>query len=155
MNEKNTEYLLKTYPKLYRRHQLSPNETCMCFYFECGDGWFKIIDELSKKIEAKNNSFKSRCENFAYKIKMLVYMFSRMTFDKEVFSTTIYIEADQVKEKYGTLRFYVNQYGKPVDGWIDEAEKQSEETCEVCGKPGKLNSRGWLSCLCDEHRKNG
>ena len=65
----------------------------------------------------------------------------------------------QVKEKYGTLRFYWS-YGKgrPDNGDIDEAmesaveraEANSCRTCEVCGKYAELrNTGGWLSTLCD------
>ncbi len=50
MNEKNTNYLLKKYPKLYRQYYLPMNQTCMCWGFDCGDGWFKLLDKLSKQI---------------------------------------------------------------------------------------------------------
>ena len=50
MNDKNTKYLLEKYPKLYREHSLPPSETCMCWLFCCGDGWFQLLDELSGKI---------------------------------------------------------------------------------------------------------
>jgi len=58
----------------------------------------------------------------------------------------------QVKEKFGTLRLYVNDYQDAVCAIIDKAERASEITCEVCGKPGKVGGRVWLKCLCEECR---
>lgn len=42
--------LVKEFPNLYKQTSLSPQETCMCWGFCCGDGWEKIIYNLSKKI---------------------------------------------------------------------------------------------------------
>jgi len=56
--------------------------------------------------------------------------------------------AVQVKEKYGTLRFYLQGYSDEADIILREAEDKSAVTCEVCGNPGKLYGRGWLKTLC-------
>ena len=51
MNKENTEKLLKEFPMLYRqKHPLYINGD-MPMSFDVGDGWFKIIYELSKKME--------------------------------------------------------------------------------------------------------
>jgi hypothetical protein len=63
---------------------------------------------------------------------------------------------DQIKEKYGTLRFY---YTPPDGGWCDEledlvdaAEEESNRTCEMCGAPGTMRTKKfWLKTLCNEH----
>ena len=68
---------------------------------------------------------------------------------------------EQVKEKFGTLRFYWQQTGGDVpyaqpDALVIAAEALSARTCEVCGKPseGPQSSKsGWLYTLCDEHRE--
>jgi len=65
----------------------------------------------------------------------------------------------QVKEKYGTLRFYVDTDEKILDK-IEEIEKESEKICEICGKEGLLRTDlGWWLTLCDEdykeRKKNG
>ena len=65
--------------------------------------------------------------------------------------------ATQVKEKFGTLRFYAPG-NDLIFGWIVEAEKESETTCEDCGKKGKLREDlGWYLTLClkcyKEHKK--
>ena len=58
----------------------------------------------------------------------------------------------QVKEKFGTLRFYTSGTTKDEDVIIRNAENMSGETCEVCGEPGSVRSQGWwLTCWCDKH----
>lgn len=60
----------------------------------------------------------------------------------------------QIKEKFGTLRFYASftkDYSK--QGWevIRKAEGQSAETCEECGEPGEFRIRnGWRMLSCDK-----
>jgi hypothetical protein len=61
--------------------------------------------------------------------------------------------AEQVKEKFGTLRFYVNYQDDYITGLIDMAESMSGRTCEVCGNHGKMRHGGWMRVLCDEHAK--
>lgn len=56
---------------------------------------------------------------------------------------------DQVKEKFGTLRFYVPQETEEMSRRIEEAEDESARTCEDCGRPGVLRFGGWLKTLCD------
>ena len=56
----------------------------------------------------------------------------------------------QVKEKYGSLRFYCS--GLPDEGWALEklACKKAEKTCEHCGEPGTLRTEGWYTVQCDK-----
>jgi len=64
------------------------------------------------------------------------------------------IRAVQVKEKFGTLRFYIDgcsgETFKVAYAEISEAESRSAKTCEDCGKPGKLRGSGWYRTLCDD-----
>lgn len=73
------------------------------------------------------------------------------------------IKIVQVKEKFGRLRVYWdsperkksdNQNLLPFCDVVNEAERESGVTCEVCGKPGKVNDNGlgWLLAQCDEHK---
>jgi hypothetical protein len=58
----------------------------------------------------------------------------------------------QVKEKFGGLRFYINEGSREIHDRISEAEKLSHETCEICGKQGEMRTDiGWYSTLCNKH----
>ena len=142
MNAENTKHLFDTYPILYRDHTAPLSQSLMAFGFEHGDGWFDLIDKLSAKLEMLNNE--PACP--------------------------YYTIAVQVKEKFGTLRFYTHLERKagdtPTDDeraaervwgdiiWdiTDRAEGQSAWICEECGDFGETNSNGWLSTLCRYHR---
>lgn len=65
----------------------------------------------------------------------------------------------QVKEKYGTLRYYAEtdtenaEVRKRFDALIAAAELRSAEVCEWCGSPGHLSSSEtygdrWYKTLC-------
>jgi len=55
----------------------------------------------------------------------------------------------QIKEKFGGLRLYLSPMPNPAWIAVSEAEKLSYETCEECGRPGKIWSRkGWVRTLC-------
>ena len=64
------------------------------------------------------------------------------------------VVVQQVKEKFGGLRFYYYGGDEYIDGMVRTAETLSELTCEVCGAPGKIGGIGWVSCRCRDHRKN-
>lgn len=66
----------------------------------------------------------------------------------------------QIKSKFGSLRFYARPSHDPYDYREDfqlairEAETQSLETCEECGGPAlTLTIRMWVWTLCDEHAR--
>ena len=73
----------------------------------------------------------------------------------------------QIKEKFGTLRFYVSLGGEPVVEGVPDihekimlavflAECRSELTCEICGEPGRFrDNRGWYTTRCDYHSEGG
>ena len=58
----------------------------------------------------------------------------------------------QVKEKYGGLRFYVDNVPEAVSNLIWEKELESENVCELCGEEGKIIIvNGWYMCRCKKH----
>ncbi len=76
-------------------------------------------------------------------IKNLIDELITLGWDKQV---------TQVKEKFGGLRFYINDGSDEIYDKITEAEKLSHETCELCGKKGELRTKiRWFTTLCDEH----
>lgn len=58
----------------------------------------------------------------------------------------------QVKEKFGSLRFYTNRSTKEVDDLILIAELESCKTCEDCGASGGKpeSPRYWLRTVCPD-----
>jgi hypothetical protein len=122
MNSTNTKSLLKEFSPLYDYLEWG---------FECGDGWYEVIRELS------NNIYVGCVER---KIKMGLP-------DDLEFNP---IHVIQVKEKYGTLRFYLSGMHDWMQGFIDIAEVRSSVTCETCGKPGELKKRAWWCTICKD-----
>lgn len=60
-----------------------------------------------------------------------------------------YPRAAQVKEKFGTMSFYMTTYNSKIEEYIGEAEQQSKITCENCGNQGKIRPGGWIKTLCN------
>jgi hypothetical protein len=69
---------------------------------------------------------------------------------------------EQVKEKFGRLRFYYYPGEPGTDAqWeafedaVNQACTDSGHTCEMCGKRGLLMIKGrWYKTLCAEHSKD-
>lgn len=59
----------------------------------------------------------------------------------------------QIKEKFGELRFYVQNSNDYVDGFISCAELYSKHLCEECGDYVEHSSMNgsWISTLCSKH----
>lgn len=51
MRKELDEALCKKYPKIFRDRYRGMEFTCMCWGFECGDGWFDLIDVLCGTIQ--------------------------------------------------------------------------------------------------------
>ena len=127
MKRENDEYLCKVYSKMMVNRNKDMMETCMCWGFECGDGWFQILNQLMGNIQ----------HHIDWKNK-----------DGEVVPQ---VTLDQVKEKFGRLRFYYTGGDDYVRGLVSMAESMSGITCEECGKPGTQTSGGWIKTVCVEH----
>lgn len=72
-------------------------------------------------------------------------------------------EPVQIKEKYGSLRYYFNtsKTGEALNAMhaiVARAEILSTQTCENCGHSGKTEKiRGWYKTLCEicaDNRRN-
>jgi hypothetical protein len=120
MREDLDKRLCTEFPLLYRDRRGDPRATCMCWGFP-GDGWFRILHELSSKLEP---------------------LITAQPDDQRSVAV-------QVKEKFGTLRFYMEGEDSRMLDLIQEAERQSASTCEMCGIQGRLREGGWLKTLCD------
>ena len=127
MKKELDEYLCKVYPKIMVNRNKDMQETCMCWGFECGDGWFNILNNLMGNIQ-NHIDWQNR--------------------EKEVVRQ---VTLDQVKEKFGTLRFYYSGGDDTIRGMVSMAESMSGVTCEECGKPGTSTGGGWIKTVCKEH----
>jgi hypothetical protein len=56
----------------------------------------------------------------------------------------------QIKEKYGSLRWYTNWTTDGLEKVIAKYEAESCRTCCKCGAPATKISLGWISPWCDE-----
>ena len=59
----------------------------------------------------------------------------------------------QIKEKFGELTVYHNQFNNVrVTMIIERAKINASKTCDKCGKIGELREKsGWLAVRCKEH----
>lgn len=168
MEENLRQTLIKKYNKIF------PSD----FVFETSDGWYQLIDQLCEKIQnyidtknhrrtvalefnmmlgdARNNHW-DRFEKWYKKdneSSRVEYRKRILELDFEPVEDMInQVVAEQVKEKFGQLRFYCVGGDKYTQSLIDQAEQDSEKICEYCGKSGKLDtSKSWIKTVCDEHK---
>ena len=121
-------------------------ETTMCWGFECGNGWYHIIRALCSNIQ-HHIDWKEKQRNVTIR-------FNNTTAPENVRPVPDVIPqvtVDQVKEKFGTLRFYYSGGNDYIDGLVSMAESISSVIWEVCGNSGSTLGRGWLTTLCEKH----
>lgn len=125
MKKELEEKIFEKYPMIFRQKDLSMKETAMCWGIECGDGWYWLIDKL--------------CSNLQFNID-----------NNSHTGTYPQIEAVQVKEKFGSLRFYVGPASSEQHAVIRFVESLSEEICENCGSLEEVSQTkgGWIQTLC-------
>ena len=161
MREELEQKLAEKYPFMRQQHSYGEQEAdgfihdlYGAFGCECGDGWYDLLSNLCAELAQ------------AY----------------EAEGIPVDIVVDQVKEKYGTLRFYYHfsdqapviqaidllgqctvrikptdkEFYKRIDAIASKWEAASETVCEHCGKPGELRTDlGWALTLCDNcHQKH-
>jgi hypothetical protein len=94
---------------------------------ECDDGWFGLVDRLCQACEAE--------------IEGLI----ALGVSKERWP-----RVGQIKEKVGTLRFYVTgPRSEALQERKEQAELESRCICEQCGAPGLLRDGRWRKTYCD------
>ena len=94
---------------------------CLVCGLECPPGWERLVLALSQELERYAK---------AYNPDLIV---------------------EQVKPKFGGLRYYVSPHDPEAEKIIMRAEAESFETCEECGKPGKVGGKSWVRTLCPSH----
>jgi hypothetical protein len=168
--------LCDKYPKIFADRYKSPQETCMCWGLEVGDGWYDLIDVLC---QALTYTFTTSVEIDEEDAKRLGIEGSKFSDGKTHYFFSVsapQVVADQVKQKFGTLRFYFHleydpvslelakkypeleqinkRYADYIDGIVHFADVASGRTCEVTGADGEMCVRGgWLKVLNHEVAK--
>lgn len=123
------------------------------------------------------SAFGCDCDNGWY--ELLYDLCSEITEAYKKYGQPVDIVVDQIKEKYGTLRFYYHYKGsegrcdaidypggvirfapisdegnmlhREISDIVIKWEKKSAEICEKCGKPGVLrDDLPWILTLCDD-----
>lgn len=89
------EKLFKKYPKIFARRHMPKEYTAMCYGIQCPDRWYDLIDTLCGRIQTYANQ------------------------------NAIICEANQVKSKFGGLRFYVTYTDSYIKGLLSMAEMMS------------------------------
>ena len=123
MKEELEQKLFDKYPKLFELKE--SRESCMCYGITCGDGWYNILETLCRKLDSYNEK-KSKQDAEYEPVKF-----------------------DQIKEKFGQLRIYTLGGDITTYSLISFADTLSGITCESCGSPGKMRTKGWWSVRCE------
>lgn len=124
--------LYKKHPHIFEQKDLPMSQTCMCWGIDTGDGWYDLINCLCFVID-------NYMENEQSQAKL------------EKRKPCDYIQAVQVKEKFGGLRFYINYNLPEISGAISMAEQMSYYICENCGSTETVTqTQGWIKTLCKE-----
>ena len=119
MNPSNTEELYQTFPHLYRRQ--------MPYGFECEDGWFDLIFDLSQRLTDCITQH-PECSD---------------------------VEVVQVKQKFGGLCYYFSDSSKVEHEMlrtiVRDALERARSICELDGNPatGIYVCTRWYRCLCE------
>lgn len=127
MSPEKEELLYNRYSDLYSHRHLPASESCMCWGFECGDGWFDLIDELSKSLVKLDPAI--RVGQVKEKYGGLRFYLDKGASDENLWST--------------------------VDDLIDGAEAKSYEICEGCGSENNVTIKNrWVGPICEDcHKK--
>ena len=172
--------LCEKYPKMLVNCNKPMTETAMCWGFDCGDGWYNILNQLMGNIQ-HHIDWKEKQHNWAVKYnemavagksgnaELFADLVAREYADKptigadyirerceemiknplrDVPELVPQVTLDQVKEKFGTLRFYYTGGDEYISGMVTMAEAMSGCTCEGCGNPAKRYGGGWVRTLC-------
>ena len=114
---------MSRFPILFQHRKLSMRETCMCWGIDCPIGWYHILEQLCTALEFHNLEFTK--------------------------NHRIAIVADQVKEKFGTLRFYftirdVDENGVVVNN-ADELPQDKENQLRIAKDYLDMLASGYIS----------
>jgi hypothetical protein len=106
MNRKLEQKLVDRYPELFAYYRKKPTEPLFTG-IDCGDGWFKLIDKSLEGIQKEVNFYPEEERN-----RFVLH---------------------RIEEKYGSLRIYMSDTVGYMRDIINDAYKESLQTCVICG----------------------
>ena len=142
--------------------------------FAIGEGWYPIIESLVSNIDhytkhrrncRANDLRKQRAKDKGMDA-LIQFMAGKkhtpsdwdieraedaMVDPIDITPKVEWIRIQQIKEKFGGLRFYYDGGDAEVSGMVRMAEAWADRSCEECGNKGVRRSGGWIRTLCDEH----
>lgn len=143
--------------------------------FAIGEGWYPIIESLVDNIHHYTKwrrdmrAYDLRIERARLKgIEALTKLVCKgkvpsawdeerieelMTGSRGITEKVNWIYVEQIKEKFGGLRFYFQGGDERIDGMVTMAEAWAARTCETCGDKGERRHGGWVRTLCDKHEQ--
>jgi len=146
MNNELSDKIFNDFPEFFK-HKDNMRASLMMFGFECGDGWFNLIYDLCRDIKdwfLNNESSHVVDDDLNVVVRKGV---------------PPHFQVQQVKEKFGGLRFYIGGAPRVIHDMIRDAEFRSYFICEHCGKECVQDGNGyksfyrdglsWVLTLCD------
>lgn len=153
--------LCAEFPEIFCDRNGNMQQTLMCWGFDCGDGWYGIIrflcNQLMKDYRHAKHSYEhclkmiNKVDKTAWNESLYsIYTLENLEKRKAALDNCIIPRAVQVKEKYGTLRFYVDRCYEMHDNYISTVEELSAYVCEECGTMQEVHTfnLGWIRTLC-------
>ena len=142
--------------------------------FAIGKGWYPIIEALVdqidhytkwqrrmrandlRKLRAKNKGMEALIQFMAGNNRIpsdwdIERAEDAMENDIKVQPKVTWVHVEQIKEKFGGLRFYYQGGNEHISGMVTMAEVWAGRSCETCGNVGVRRSGGWIRTLCDIH----
>lgn len=162
MRKELDEKLCADYPEIFKDRHGDMRQTCMVWGFDVGDGWYSLLDTLCGMLSGEVRSFRKRIEHISEMLKQEdksswsewargyynQELLDRLNAQLEEAVKKIPV-AVQVKEKFGTLRFYVNGAADEQYNYISFAEAMSGRVCETCGTTKDVfQTSGWIKTTC-------
>lgn len=166
--------LIKRFPEIFS-HEEGSQEPFALFGFECDIGWYNLLEGACVALYSDYKNCKWRAEYYEKSLQYIDnYVAQQQNYYRgknisdEAIKNKLNLDhkaaqdalekakqalpkVAQIKEKFGTLRFYIENGNETAFAIAGYAEHMSETTCEKCGNVGKTYTIGWHKTLCKEH----
>jgi hypothetical protein len=158
--------LCSDYPEIFQDRYADPGTTALCWGFECGDGWYPLIDQLCRNLTADARALYKDIAHLEKQLEITdrsswqpwqleYYTNENLEQRRQLLAEALkkVPRAVQVKEKFAGLRFYVHSATPEQYQLIEFAEALSYRICECCGsmKDTRAYRMGWWKTLCPDH----